>query len=45
MEIERIIRENRRYFWDKGPLNPERDKYIIWSEWQIWQQSNLMKIH
>ncbi len=29
MEIERIIRDNRRYFWDKGPLSPKKDKYII----------------
>lgn len=28
-EIEKIIRDNRRYFWDKGPLNPARDKFII----------------
>ena len=28
-QIEKIIRDNRRYFWDKGPLNPMRDKYII----------------
>lgn len=28
-QIKRIIRDNRRYFWDKGPLNPMRDKYII----------------
>ncbi|MBU4257863.1 MAG: hypothetical protein KKI12_01965 [Proteobacteria bacterium] len=27
--MERIIRDKRRYFWDKGPLSPERDKYII----------------
>ena len=29
MEIERIIRDNRRYFWDKGPLSPKQNKYII----------------
>ena len=28
-QIERIIRDNRRYFWDKGSLEPMRDKYII----------------
>ncbi len=27
--VEKIIRDNRRYFWDKGPLEPTRDKYII----------------
>ena len=28
-EIENILKTNRRYFWDKGPLNHRRDKYII----------------
>ena len=28
-EIENILKTNRRYFWDKGPLSPSRDKYII----------------
>ena len=28
-EIEGIIRDNQRYFWDKGPLDPTQDKYII----------------
>ncbi|MFH1993506.1 MAG: hypothetical protein ABIK98_14060 [Pseudomonadota bacterium] len=28
-EIENILKTNRRYFWDKGPLNHKRDKYII----------------
>ncbi|MEA3417349.1 MAG: hypothetical protein U9R02_14615 [Thermodesulfobacteriota bacterium] len=28
-EIEKILKNNRRYFWDKGPLNPKRDEYII----------------
>lgn len=28
-KIEGIIRVSRRYFWDKGPLSPQRDKYII----------------
>ena len=28
-EMENILKTNRRYFWDKGPLNYKRDKYII----------------
>ena len=28
-ELENIIKTTRRYFWDKGPLNYRRDKYII----------------
>ena len=28
-QVEKIIGENRRYFWDKGPLSLRRDKYII----------------
>ena len=27
--VEKIIERKRRYFWDKGPLNPERDKFVI----------------
>jgi len=28
-QILRIIKDNRQYFWDKGPLDLSRDKYII----------------
>ncbi|MBW2646474.1 MAG: hypothetical protein JRE23_09900 [Deltaproteobacteria bacterium] len=28
-ELKNILKTNRRYFWDKGPLNHRRDKYII----------------
>ena len=28
-EMENILKTNRRYFWDKGPLSPRQDKYII----------------
>ncbi len=28
-EIANILKTKRRYFWDKGPLNYRRDKYII----------------
>ena len=28
-ELENILKTKRRYFWDKGPLNYRRDKYII----------------
>ena len=28
-EIEDILRTKKRYFWDKGPLNINRDKLII----------------
>ena len=29
IEMANIAKANRRYFWDKGPLNHKRDKYII----------------
>jgi len=28
-ELEDILKTKRRYFWDKGPLDHRRDKYII----------------
>ncbi|MBW1796252.1 MAG: hypothetical protein JRJ38_17835 [Deltaproteobacteria bacterium] len=28
-QLEKIIKGTRRYFWDKGPLSPQRDKYVI----------------
>lgn len=28
-DIKNLLKNNRRYFWDKGPLNPKRDAYII----------------
>ena len=28
-DIKNILKNKRRYFWDKGPLNPKRDEYII----------------
>lgn len=28
-ELEDILQTKRRYFWDKGPLDHRRDKYII----------------
>lgn len=28
-EMANILKTNRRYFWDKGPLSPRQDKYII----------------
>ena len=28
-ELENILKTKRRYFWDKGPLDHRRDKYII----------------
>ena len=28
-ELENILKTKRRYFWDKGPLNHRRDKYVI----------------
>ena len=28
-ELEDILQTKRRYFWDKGPLNHRRDKYVI----------------
>ncbi len=27
--LEQILTNNRSYFWDKGPLNPKEDRYII----------------
>lgn len=27
--VEEILRTKRRYFWDKGPLNINRNKFII----------------
>ena len=27
--LENILKTKRRYFWDKGPLNHRRDKYVI----------------
>jgi len=29
LALEQIIKNKRTYFWDKGPLDPYRDKYII----------------
>ncbi|MEA3222014.1 MAG: hypothetical protein U9P49_02455 [Thermodesulfobacteriota bacterium] len=28
-EIERIIQTKQQYFWDKGPMHPQQDGYII----------------
>ncbi len=28
-QIESVIKDRRRYFWDKGPLTPQQDKYVI----------------
>lgn len=28
-QVEKIVGDNRRYFWDKGPLSTRRDKYVI----------------
>ena len=27
--LKQILRNKRSYFWDKGPLNSEKDQYII----------------
>ena len=27
--LEQIIQNKRSYFWDKGPLNPQKDRFVI----------------
>ena len=29
LPLEQIITNKRSYFWDKGPMNPKQDSYII----------------
>ena len=28
-QIINLLKSKRKYFWDKGPLKPQQDKYII----------------